>query len=988
MPTKHDAVQGSPASADNNGNVDTTVAESAPRSTLSRKRTKTGCLTCRKRRIKCGEERPMCKNCIKSRRHCDGYVQRVVFKPPTFEYRTPLGGTPLSYQNLDPNVTYHPGSTVAFTPNQPAYSPMQPAFSGVQSFERPDLHWPTAQQLGVPIHTAHPHHHPPPLHLHTHPVQQHFSAPAHQAPPHITPGTYSFNSPTIHAPNEYIDIPAHPAYTPWSNISHHISPSSATFQPLIPVDSAVATEQAAWHQPTYGHMSTTGSATLMRSSPSLHSESRSLDFARNDSFQTSFLPDTGPTQLLRDAAVETQDDDYFDVNSDDGVDDAAARTEPPFGVMSLVHQLDTIQQMQIRAYDTFLSHGMLDTYRPERVANPLRNEATARVFLHFMTATGPSLSPFERHTANPSSFYTSSDTPLTQRGIWTYTMPMAALHNQGLLHAMLALASLHIARLQNGSVTPSLQHYAWSLKRVHSAVVNPKKRLNPTTIAASMLLGFYEVLTAEHSKWSTHLAGAKQLIMETDFPGMMRQFGMMKKERGMRIQHEAAFMGMPPSPRNIEDDCLDQIHDVDEGLISRFFGQKVSYTRQGHIEVHTTGGIPRLDLSKLELLKDLFWWYCKQDAYQSIISGNPLLMDYSRWSACPPRAPLGRPDAVYGSFDHLTLLLGRVADFAAKDRVRKLKVMDQNGDNGVHTLIVEWPEHHRHDLQLVSLRSPPPGPMFYGMAPTSEAKVRMPTSYERSHAKASPDLEQETWSLETALQEHDDILAALHEFKASLGVAFATLSADCHSPVHTSFGPASVYRSFDIGCMMAIWNMTVIIAIRSHPYYHPAAHVAAAMATMETMPYAIEIGRIAAGIVPGPQHVSLNPFLGAALVESCMPSFFAAVQYQQPEQRHETIVRIFSIAQRTGWATAGLIAHGCETAWVKAAQAGRGPPYTRIGRLHEANSTDSRLTGSWEHQDPRVKPDEDDQVDRRFVRQNPVARLHWAIGIIGNEHDI
>jgi hypothetical protein len=46
-----------------------------------RKRTKTGCLTCRKRRIKCGEERPICGNCVKSKRHCEGYFQRIVFKP-------------------------------------------------------------------------------------------------------------------------------------------------------------------------------------------------------------------------------------------------------------------------------------------------------------------------------------------------------------------------------------------------------------------------------------------------------------------------------------------------------------------------------------------------------------------------------------------------------------------------------------------------------------------------------------------------------------------------------------------------------------------------------------------------------------------------------------------------------------------------------------------------------------------------------------------
>ncbi|VTT55264.1 unnamed protein product [Fusarium fujikuroi] len=44
-----------------------------------RKRTKTGCITCRKRRIKCDEGRPICNNCIKSKRDCEGYNQRVIF---------------------------------------------------------------------------------------------------------------------------------------------------------------------------------------------------------------------------------------------------------------------------------------------------------------------------------------------------------------------------------------------------------------------------------------------------------------------------------------------------------------------------------------------------------------------------------------------------------------------------------------------------------------------------------------------------------------------------------------------------------------------------------------------------------------------------------------------------------------------------------------------------------------------------------------------
>lgn len=38
-----------------------------------KRRTKTGCLTCRKRRIKCDEGHPTCKNCQKSKRECLGY---------------------------------------------------------------------------------------------------------------------------------------------------------------------------------------------------------------------------------------------------------------------------------------------------------------------------------------------------------------------------------------------------------------------------------------------------------------------------------------------------------------------------------------------------------------------------------------------------------------------------------------------------------------------------------------------------------------------------------------------------------------------------------------------------------------------------------------------------------------------------------------------------------------------------------------------------
>lgn len=49
--------------------VDQTSAKSLRKRAFS-KRSRTGCLTCRERRIKCGECRPICKNCERSKRNC------------------------------------------------------------------------------------------------------------------------------------------------------------------------------------------------------------------------------------------------------------------------------------------------------------------------------------------------------------------------------------------------------------------------------------------------------------------------------------------------------------------------------------------------------------------------------------------------------------------------------------------------------------------------------------------------------------------------------------------------------------------------------------------------------------------------------------------------------------------------------------------------------------------------------------------------------
>ncbi|KXT01167.1 hypothetical protein AC578_623 [Pseudocercospora eumusae] len=930
---------------------DTSAAEAALKAKLSRKRTKTGCLTCRKRRIKCGEERPVCKNCIKSKRHCEGYNQRVLFRPPHFDYQPIANGAA--------HITF----------------PAAPFID-------------TAPPLNAHLRPRPPEQH----HFHIHQYAHHLAQPIYH---HTLPGS---NANAALPPPTDNTMPGHRLAQAYAQPVQQWTPNAYIPRPELsrPLD----------YQPDFHHAHVKGES-AHQTTPEYYDHEYHAP------------QDATPTYLLSTAAVEYQDDDYYDIHSDEeqDVDTAMIQGRDHQRQQTLTRILARNQisarDLQIRRYDTFLYAGILDKYRVENVANPLKNPATARVFAHFISATGPSLSIFERHPRNTSVLFHEGSIPLSQQGLWTYTLPMAALHHQGLLHAMLALASLHIARLQNASVTPSMQHYAWALKRVHASVSNPQSRLKLTTIAASMLLGFYEVMTADHMKWNMHLAGAKQLFVETDFVKMTQEFRQLKMQRAATYQAsmERSYSS-PASPEPFsQDDLLDQIPDIDERLVSEMVGREVRYRGYGRVEAPPSALPPELDLSKFEILKDLYWWYCKQDVYQSIVSGNALLMDFNRWANCPPRAPLGKVDAVHGSFDHLVLLLGRIADFSSKDRERKLKQIEAN--SGSWKPLPGTPGMNiRPPPTPVSASCPPPGnpvppqdpptrdlppmPAFYGMAPPPRAKVQMPASYTPfgDHAMPTPQSAQPPDLFDTdlaaatqaALAEYGRIRSALHTFANSLGPGFQPLSAAEQIPMATAFGDAKFYRSYDIGCLWAIYNMAVIITIRSHPHMPPAMHMAAGIAAPETAPYAREIGRIVAGIVPGPSDTGLNPSLGAALCESCMPAFFAAVQYQEPAQRWETVTRIFNIAKRTGWGSAELIANGCETAWVKAAAIGRGPPYTRI--MRSDTSEDPRLNGSWERLDPNAQPNENDESDRRLVKTKANARLNWAVGVIGVEEDI
>lgn len=334
--------------------------------------------------------------------------------------------------------------------------------------------------------------------------------------------------------------------------------------------------------------------------------------------------------------VDDRDDDYWDADSEDEIEESYGRVAgaAPADLGLMVALSANRSDKGNRSFYNYLNEpNVLSAYYPAYAASPLLDPQTARIFCHFVTATGPTLSIYERHPANPSIIFAGHPVPISQRSLWTYTLPMRALSHQGLLHAMLALSSSHIAKLQHSSPTPSLKHYHYALRRVAKALGQPAKRNDVSILAATLLLGFYEVTTAEHNKWNSHLAGARQLIMDIDFAGMGKRIAAHKAADGQNaLYHDFnRVYDHPYQGREFATDAPTMNNNpLNEDLVSAIMGWQIRYDQHGFVmdgSKSETGYKPLTakEMEDFDIQRDLFWWFCKQDMYQSMVSGNRLL---------------------------------------------------------------------------------------------------------------------------------------------------------------------------------------------------------------------------------------------------------------------------------------------------------------------------------------------------------------------------
>lgn len=159
------------------------------------------------------------------------------------------------------------------------------------------------------------------------------------------------------------------------------------------------------------------------------------------------------------------------------------------------------------------------------------------------------------------------------------------------------------------------------------------KRLSIPTLATALLLAFYEVWTAEHTKWSTHLVGAAQLLAELDFRSLTREA---RRLLAAQAAEDRYFTDKNPQIVNNQQHFEEGLRAKDlkpnEDLVSTIVGKQVSYDDFGMV-VEDIGASKdsrsRLsidfDLRSFETLQDLYWWYCRHDMWQSCVSGNPLM---------------------------------------------------------------------------------------------------------------------------------------------------------------------------------------------------------------------------------------------------------------------------------------------------------------------------------------------------------------------------
>jgi hypothetical protein len=195
---------------------------------------------------------------------------------------------------------------------------------------------------------------------------------------------------------------------------------------------------------------------------------------------------------------------------------------------------------------------------------------------------------------------------------------------------MLALGSLQIAKLSRVPPTAAMKHYHLALRRVAKNVRSPNRRTQASTLATTLLLGYFEIWSSDHHKWCNHLYGTSILLKEIPLDKMTRDILPLKRRKRKELEAQQVDSFDPFYPGFSQPIVNHDLDDVDVGILSHITGRPLNHEDFGQGVMDAEPSTPRAyhtdrDIENYEHLRDLFWWYTKMDVYQSFLGGTRLL---------------------------------------------------------------------------------------------------------------------------------------------------------------------------------------------------------------------------------------------------------------------------------------------------------------------------------------------------------------------------
>lgn len=183
-----------------------------------------------------------------------------------------------------------------------------------------------------------------------------------------------------------------------------------------------------------------------------------------------------------------------------------------------------------------------------------------------------------------------------------------------------------MAELAGGSPNAAFLHSSRCITRMSKTYQSAERRAQPATLAATLLLAFYQVWISNHNEWCTHMMGARQIIRETPFLQISRKVWATHRQRHQQwaeLQSQNPFVAFMPQNGHTGH----ELAEVDLDLVRSLTGKPVYFVEgMGSSSWQSKSrNCTERDLENYEHLADLYWWFCKMDVYQAILGGSKLM---------------------------------------------------------------------------------------------------------------------------------------------------------------------------------------------------------------------------------------------------------------------------------------------------------------------------------------------------------------------------